>query len=187
MPDLEYLRARNRTDARPSPPAARRHPAAFKGLASPRPRPKPCWKECSRISTACARSGTGSRKNSRPQGGCSAVGAGMSEPIKWYDDNADNGPWIKALAEVRRLAPREGWCYHHVQAIIVSIDQYAESALDSETGHGSFSAIDARPPSAPTPATFPESPRAIWQLLAPGEGRQSFCQQSAHTSSFGGY
>jgi hypothetical protein len=38
-------------------------------------------------------------------------------------------PWIKALAEVRRLAPREGWCYQHVQAIIVSIDQYAEAAL----------------------------------------------------------
>ena len=52
----------------------------------------------------------------------------MSE-IKWYDDNADNPPWIKALAEVRRLATREGWRYHHVQAIIVSIDQYAESAL----------------------------------------------------------
>jgi hypothetical protein len=53
----------------------------------------------------------------------------MSEPIKWYDDEADNPPWIKALAEVRRLATREGWRYHHVQAIIVSIDQYAESAL----------------------------------------------------------
>ncbi|MEA2912077.1 MAG: hypothetical protein QOJ15_4158 [Bradyrhizobium sp.] len=54
----------------------------------------------------------------------------MSEPIKWYDDKAkDNPPWVTALAEVRRLAPREGWCYHHVQAIIVSIDQYAESAL----------------------------------------------------------
>ena len=25
--------------------------------------------------------------------------------------------------------PREGWCYHHVQAIIVAIDQYAEAAL----------------------------------------------------------
>jgi hypothetical protein len=37
--------------------------------------------------------------------------------------------WIDALAEVRRLAPREGWCYQHVQAIIVSIDQYAEAAL----------------------------------------------------------
>jgi hypothetical protein len=50
----------------------------------------------------------------------------MGEPVKWYDDNADNPPWIKALAEVRRL---EGWRYHHVQAIIVSIDQYAEAAL----------------------------------------------------------
>jgi hypothetical protein len=54
----------------------------------------------------------------------------MSEPLKWYDANAaDNPPWIKALAEVRRLACHEGWRYHHVQAIIVSIDQYAESAL----------------------------------------------------------
>jgi hypothetical protein len=51
------------------------------------------------------------------------------EPLQWYDHNADNPPWIKALAEVRLLACREGWCYHHVQAIIVSIDQYAESAL----------------------------------------------------------
>jgi hypothetical protein len=54
-------------------------------------------------------------------------GAGM--PHQWYDENADNPPWIKALAEVRRLAPREGYCYQHVQAIIVSIDQYAEKAL----------------------------------------------------------
>jgi hypothetical protein len=35
-----------------------------------------------------------------------------------------------ALAEVRRQAPLEGYCYHHVQAmIIVAIDQYAEAAL----------------------------------------------------------
>jgi hypothetical protein len=27
------------------------------------------------------------------------------------------------------LAPREGWRYQHVQAIIVAIDQYAEAAL----------------------------------------------------------
>jgi hypothetical protein len=54
----------------------------------------------------------------------------MSEPLKYYDANAtDNAPWITALAEVRHLACHEGWCYHHVQAIIVSIDQYAESAL----------------------------------------------------------
>jgi hypothetical protein len=53
----------------------------------------------------------------------------MSKPPEWYNDNANNPPWIEALAEVRRLAPLEGWCYHHVQAIIVSIDQYAEAAL----------------------------------------------------------
>jgi hypothetical protein len=53
----------------------------------------------------------------------------MNERPTWYDDNADNPPWIKALAEVRRLAPREGWRYQHVQAIIVAIDQYAEAAL----------------------------------------------------------
>jgi hypothetical protein len=57
------------------------------------------------------------------------VGGEMSKPLEWYNDNADNPPWIKALAEVRRLAPHEGWCYRHVQAIIVSIDQYAEAAL----------------------------------------------------------
>ncbi len=48
---------------------------------------------------------------------------------KWYDDKADHPPWIKALAEVRLMAPREGYCYQHVQAIIVAIDQYAEAAL----------------------------------------------------------
>jgi hypothetical protein len=53
----------------------------------------------------------------------------VSGPLNWYDHNADNPPWIEALAEVRRLAPREGWRYQHVQAIIVSIDQYAEAAL----------------------------------------------------------
>jgi hypothetical protein len=37
--------------------------------------------------------------------------------MKWYDDNADNSAWLKALAEVRRLGPREGWCYQHVQAM----------------------------------------------------------------------
>jgi hypothetical protein len=45
----------------------------------------------------------------------------MRDPLQWYDDNADNPPWIKALAE--------GWRYHHFQAIIVAIDQYAEAAL----------------------------------------------------------
>jgi hypothetical protein len=35
--------------------------------------------------------------------------------LRWDDHKADNPPWIKALAEVRHLATREGWCYHHVQ------------------------------------------------------------------------
>jgi hypothetical protein len=30
----------------------------------------------------------------------------MRDPLQWYDDNADDPPWIKALAEVLRLAPR---------------------------------------------------------------------------------
>jgi hypothetical protein len=50
-------------------------------------------------------------------------------PLKWYDHNADNPLWVKALAEVRHGATREGYCYHDVQAIIVAIDQYAEKAL----------------------------------------------------------
>jgi hypothetical protein len=37
-------------------------------------------------------------------------------------------PWIKALADVRLRATREGRCSQHVQAIIASIDQYAEAA-----------------------------------------------------------
>jgi hypothetical protein len=45
----------------------------------------------------------------------------MVESLKYYDEKSDP-PWIKALAEVRRRACHEGWCYHHVQAIIVSID-----------------------------------------------------------------
>ena len=51
------------------------------------------------------------------------------EPHRGYDDTADNPPWIKALADVRHRATREGYCHAHVQAIIVAIDQYAEAAL----------------------------------------------------------
>jgi hypothetical protein len=52
----------------------------------------------------------------------------MAEPLRWFNDSAEHPPWIKALAEVRHKATREGWCYPHVQAIIVAIDQYAEAA-----------------------------------------------------------
>jgi hypothetical protein len=48
---------------------------------------------------------------------------------KWHDPNAkDNPPFLDALGKACDIAVREGWCYHHVQAIIVAIDQYAEAA-----------------------------------------------------------
>ena len=53
----------------------------------------------------------------------------MREQLKWYEDKADNSPWINALAELRQRATREGHCFQHVQAITVAIDQYAEKAL----------------------------------------------------------
>jgi hypothetical protein len=42
------------------------------------------------------------------------------------DGRAERLPQL--AAELVR-APREGWRYQHVQAIIISIDQYAEAAL----------------------------------------------------------
>jgi hypothetical protein len=52
----------------------------------------------------------------------------MTQPLRWFDDETEHPTFLKALNEVRRQAAREGWCYHHVQAIIVAIDQYAEAA-----------------------------------------------------------
>jgi hypothetical protein len=49
--------------------------------------------------------------------------------LRYFQDDPNPPPFIKALAEVRQLATREGWCYQHVQAITVAIDQYAEKAL----------------------------------------------------------
>jgi hypothetical protein len=54
--------------------------------------------------------------------------------VRWFDDETNPTPFLKALEETRRLATREGWCYQHVQAIIVAIDQYAEAA----TGNRDF-------------------------------------------------
>jgi hypothetical protein len=39
--------------------------------------------------------------------------------VKHFQDDPNPPPFIKALAEVRQLATREGWCYQHVQAIAV--------------------------------------------------------------------
>ena len=51
------------------------------------------------------------------------------EPLKWHDRNAkDNPAFLDALAKVRDMGVHEGWCYHHVKAILIAIDQYAEAA-----------------------------------------------------------
>jgi len=47
--------------------------------------------------------------------------------MKYFSDSEDQSAFIKALAEARRLGVHEGWCYKHVQAIIVAIDMYAEA------------------------------------------------------------
>ena len=49
-------------------------------------------------------------------------------PLRWFEDDPNPTPFLKALETVRHLATREGWRYQHIQAIIVSIDQYAEAA-----------------------------------------------------------
>jgi hypothetical protein len=48
--------------------------------------------------------------------------------LQWHHEKADNSSWIDALAELRQRATREGYCYQHVQAITVAIDQYREGA-----------------------------------------------------------
>lgn len=48
--------------------------------------------------------------------------------LKYFTDSEDHPAFLKALAEVRKIGVHEGWCYHHVQAIILAIDQYAEAA-----------------------------------------------------------
>jgi hypothetical protein len=50
------------------------------------------------------------------------------KPPRYFSDEPELSPFLKALNDVRARATREGWCYQHVQAIIVSIDQYAEAA-----------------------------------------------------------
>ena len=44
--------------------------------------------------------------------------------VRYFSDEPELSPFLKALDDVRRKATREGWCYQHVQAIIVAIDQY---------------------------------------------------------------
>lgn len=58
----------------------------------------------------------------------------MPQPLKYFADSDEQPPFLKTLAEVRKIGVHEGWCYHHVQAIILAIDQYAEAA----TGNREF-------------------------------------------------
>ena len=53
-------------------------------------------------------------------------------------------PFLKTLAEVRMIGVHEGWCYHHVQAIIMSIDQYAEGATGNREFFLEQAALDRR-------------------------------------------
>jgi hypothetical protein len=48
--------------------------------------------------------------------------------VRYFSDEPEMSPFLKALNDVRNKATREGWCYQHVQAVIVSIDKYAEAA-----------------------------------------------------------
>jgi hypothetical protein len=57
----------------------------------------------------------------------------VNQPPRWYDESVTD-PFLKSLAETRRLAARQGCCYQHVQALMVAIDQYAEAA----TGNRSY-------------------------------------------------
>jgi hypothetical protein len=47
---------------------------------------------------------------------------------RYLSDEPDLAHSCMPSANVRHQATREGWCYVHVQAIIVAIDQYAEAA-----------------------------------------------------------
>jgi len=53
----------------------------------------------------------------------------VSERVLWFSEWQNPPEFIKALERVRRLSTQESWCYFHIQAIQVAIDQYAEAAL----------------------------------------------------------
>ena len=43
----------------------------------------------------------------------------MREQLKWYDEKADNSPWLIALAELRQRAAREGHCFRESDLIML--------------------------------------------------------------------
>ena len=46
----------------------------------------------------------------------------VTEPLKWYDENADNPPRVKTLAEVRHGATRR-LCHPHLHAGDLTTDE----------------------------------------------------------------
>jgi hypothetical protein len=71
--------------------------------------------------------------------------------VKHFHDDPDPPPFIKALAEVRQLAAREGWCYQHFQAIAVAVDQCAAKAYGNRRLHGSVRLFHAQLLTKPAP------------------------------------
>ena len=53
----------------------------------------------------------------------------MGEPLKWYDEKADNSPGSTRLPNCGSGQRERATAIQHVQAITVAIDQYAEKAL----------------------------------------------------------
>jgi hypothetical protein len=47
----------------------------------------------------------------------------MVEPLKWYGHNADNPPWIRALAEGRSLAAGKHLVLSHPQITLPQTTQ----------------------------------------------------------------
>jgi hypothetical protein len=52
----------------------------------------------------------------------------VSQPLRYFHEDPHADAWLKSLDQTRRLATRQGWCFQHVQALLVAIDQYAKAA-----------------------------------------------------------
>ena len=132
MPDIDVIRReiermRNRVNRQRAEITQLRHAGISTTSAGN------CSSGCSTRSTTSA---------PQAEEGAAGQSIGSSTLVKWFDDERDPSPFLRALEEVRRMATREGWRYQHVQAIIVAIDQYAEAA----TGNRDF--FLNRPPGA---------------------------------------
>jgi hypothetical protein len=76
------------------------------------------------------------------------VGGDVRDGLKWYVHNADKPAMDQSSGRgpALSLAPRERWCYQHVQAIIVVLDAY--SHLSSGMHYGAITPTLSQRPSA---------------------------------------